>query len=122
MRTDLTRLRHQVSSADRVGPTVYRCLHEGINLLSERSPSLSSALLAAKITGHPHVNFGGTLIHTDRCAAPDPTSGVDRWWSGRHRHRGGNIQAVSSPDGWPMWTSDVRSGREHDTTCARAHP
>ena len=26
------------------------------------------------------------------------------------------------PDGWPLWTSPVRPGREHDTTCARAHP
>lgn len=103
-------------------PTVYRCLHEGINLLAERGPSLSSALLAAKIAGHPHVNIDGTLIHTDRCAAPGPTPGVDLWWSGKHRHHGGNIQVVSSPDGWPLWTSDVRPGREHDTTCARAHP
>jgi hypothetical protein len=22
--------------------------------------------------------------------------------------------------GWPLWTSPVRPGREHDTTCARA--
>jgi DDE superfamily endonuclease len=26
------------------------------------------------------------------------------------------------PDGWPIWTSDVRPGREHDTTAARTHP
>lgn len=25
------------------------------------------------------------------------------------------------PDGWPIWTSDVRPGREHDTTAARTH-
>jgi hypothetical protein len=23
---------------------------------------------------------------------------------------------------WPLWTSEVRPGREHDTTCARTHP
>jgi hypothetical protein len=47
---------------------------------------------------------------------------VDLWWSGKHRHHGGNIQVVSAPDGWPLWTSGVRPGREHDTTAARADP
>jgi hypothetical protein len=43
------------------------------------------------------------------------------WWSGKHQQHGGNIQVVSAPDGWPLWTSDVGRGREHDTTCARHH-
>ncbi len=47
---------------------------------------------------------------------------VDLWRSGKHRHHGGNIQVVSAPDGWPLWTSDVRLGREHDTSAARADP
>jgi DDE superfamily endonuclease len=25
------------------------------------------------------------------------------------------------PDGWPLWVSPVRPGREHDITCARTH-
>ena len=32
------------------------------------------------------------------------------------------MQVVTAPDGWPLWTSDVRPGREHDVTCARTHP
>jgi hypothetical protein len=28
---------------------------------------------------------------------------------------------ITVPDGWPIWTSDVRPGREHDTTAVRAH-
>jgi hypothetical protein len=40
----------------------------------------------------------------------------------KHKHHGGNIQIVSAPDGWPLWTSDVRPDREHDTTAARADP
>ena len=28
---------------------------------------------------------------------------------------------ITAPDGWPIYTSPVRPGREHDTTCARAH-
>ena len=31
------------------------------------------------------------------------------------------MQVISAPDGWPLWTSDVRPGREHDTTCLRHH-
>jgi hypothetical protein len=63
----------------------------------------------------------GTLIETDRVATPGPTAGVDLWWSGKHHHHGGNVQVVSAPDGWPLWTSHVRPGREHDTTCLRHH-
>jgi hypothetical protein len=47
---------------------------------------------------------------------------VDLWWSGKHRHHGGNTQVVSAPDGWPLLTSPVRPGREHDTTAARTDP
>jgi hypothetical protein len=25
------------------------------------------------------------------------------------------------PDGWPIWTSGVRPGREHDTNAVRVH-
>src|SRR6185369_7245299 len=63
----------------------------------------------------------GTLIETDRVRTPGPTKNVDLWWSGKHHHHGGNVQVVSAPDdGWILWVSDVRPGREHDTTAARA--
>jgi hypothetical protein len=45
---------------------------------------------------------------------------VDLWWSGKHATHGGNIQVVTAPDGWPLWASSVRPGREHDTTAPRA--
>jgi DDE superfamily endonuclease len=38
-----------------------------------------------------------------------------------HAARGGNVQVIAAPDGWPLWTSGVRPGREHDTTALRAH-
>jgi DDE superfamily endonuclease len=51
---------------------------------------------------------------------------VDLWWSGKHKHHGGNVQVVSAPDGWPLWmplwTSEVCPGREHDITAARTDP
>jgi hypothetical protein len=101
--------------------TAYDYLHEGIDLLAERKPSLHTALLAAKMAGHTHINVDGTLLTTDRCHIPGPTPGVDLWWSGKHHHHGGNVQIVSTLDGWPIWTSEVRPGREHDTTCLRTH-
>lgn len=104
------------------GSTTYRYVHEGIDVLAARGPSLPAALLAAKMAGHSHINLDGTLIHTDRCRVPGPTTGVDLWWSGKHHHHGGNIQVISTPDGWPLWTSEVRPGREHDITCLRSHP
>jgi hypothetical protein len=102
--------------------TAYRYLHEAIDVLAAAAPSLHGALLAARVAGHTHVHLDGTLIRTDRLKAPGPTAGVDLWWSGKHHHHGGNVQVVTAPDGWPLWTSPVRPGREHDTTCARAHP
>jgi len=102
--------------------TAYDYRDEGIAVLAAGKPSLHGALLAAKAAGHTHVLLDGTLIPTDRIATPGPTRGVDLWWSGKHRHHGGNIQVVAAPDGWPLWTSDVRPGREHDTTAARADP
>lgn len=103
------------------GSTGYSYLHEGIDVLASRAPNLESALLAAKMAGHEHVSIDGTLIETDRCRTPGPTKGVDLWWSGKHANHGGNIQVITAPDGWPLWTSDVRPGREHDTTALREH-
>ena len=90
-------------------------------MLAAQSPSLHGALLAAKAAGYSHVNIDGTLIETDRVAMPGPTPGVDLWWSAKHHNHGGNIQVITVPDGWPIWTSDVRPGREHDTTAVRTH-
>src|SRR5215210_4284356 len=102
--------------------TAYDYRDEAITVLAAGKPSLHGALLAAKAAGHTHVILDGTLICTDRISTPGPTRGVDLWWSGKHRHHGGNIQVVSAPDGWPLWTSQMRPGREHDTTAARADP
>src|SRR2546423_1256275 len=39
----------------------------------------------------------------------------------RRGTRAGTIQVIPAPDGWPLWTSPVRPGREHDTTALREH-
>ena len=125
---DGTRLA-QLAADDRIGwSTAYRYLHEGIDALAAAAPGLRGALLAARAAGHPHVTVDGTLIGTDRCSAPGPTARGDRadarvdpCWSGKHAAHGGNVQVVAAADGWPLWTSAVRPGREPDTTALRAH-
>ncbi|MEU8403555.1 transposase family protein, partial [Nonomuraea sp. NPDC048892] len=36
-------------------------------------------------------------------------------------HHAGNLQALSAPDGLPLWISDVEPGSVHDLTAARTH-
>jgi hypothetical protein len=100
--------------------TGYRYLHEGLDVLAAQVPSLADAIAAARAAGHEHVGLDGTLIPIDKAHIEGPTAGVDLWWSGKHAAHGGNVQVVSAPDGFPMWVSEVRPGREHDTTAATA--
>jgi hypothetical protein len=82
-------------------------------VLAARKPSLRGAAGGEGRRAQPR----DPRRHADRDRPqrhPRPHRGVDLWWSGRHRHHGGNIQADSAPNGWPLWTSDVRPGREHD--------
>jgi hypothetical protein len=124
---DGTRLA-QLATDNRIGrSTAYRYLHEGIDVLAAAAPGLRGALLAARAAGHTHVTVDGTLVRTDRCRVAGPTARTDRperrvdlWWSGKHAAHGGNVQVIAAPDGWPLWTSGVRPGREHDTTVLRA--
>jgi hypothetical protein len=99
--------------------------------LAAAAPGLRGALLAARAAGHPHVTVDGTPIRIDRCRMPGPTTRADRpdrpdrrvdlWWSGKHTAHSGNVQVIAATDGWPLWTSAVRPGREHDTTALRTH-
>lgn len=118
---DATRVR-QLAVDNAIGrTTAYDRLHEAIDLLAALAPDVHEAILAAKAAGATHLNLDGTLIHTDRVATKGP-NGADLWWSGKHKHHGGNIQVLSDPSGFPGWVSDVRPGREHDTTCAKKAP
>ena len=101
--------------------TAYRYLNEALDVIAAQAPDLHAALKAAKDAGYRHLAIDGTVIATDRSRAIGPTKGVDLWWSGKHGHHGANIQVVTAPDGWPIYTSPVRPGREHDTTAARTH-
>jgi hypothetical protein len=64
--------------------TVYRYLHEGIDLLAAHAPDLQEVLDAARTAGLSHVNLDGVVIATDRVKTPGP-NGADLWWSGKHK-------------------------------------
>ena len=46
---------------------------------------------------------------------------IDLWYSGKAHCHGGNIQAVSAPNGFPLWVSPAEPGSVHDITAARIH-
>jgi len=90
--------------------TAYRYLPEGIDAIASATSGVHQAITAAKAAGHEHLNLDGTVVRTDRVTHPGP-NGADLWWSGKHKHHDGNIQVLSDPDGWPLWVSAVRPGR-----------
>jgi hypothetical protein len=70
------------------------------------------------------VILDGTVIPADRCREKTLTvrgEAIDLGYSGKAHTHGGNIQAVSAPDGFPLWVSEVEPGSVHDITAARLH-
>lgn len=115
----------QVRGDDRVGRRVRRLPGDGLPLprvLHAQSPDLHEALVEVAEQGWSHVVVDGKLFRTDRCAETTTSAKgktVNSWYSGKHRAFGGNIQAVMRPDGFPVWTSEVVPGHNHDLTAAR---
>jgi len=106
--------------------TAYRYLTEAIEVLAARAPSLRQALERAKELGLPYLILilDGTIVAADRCAEKTISKKgweIDRWYSGKAHHSGGNVQALSAPGGVPLWVSDVLPGSTHDLTAAREH-
>ena len=66
------------------------------------------------------VCLDGTLIEASRSSARS-AAGHDIWYSGKHRAHGRNIQVVTDPSGFPVWTWPVEPGSVHDITSAREH-
>jgi hypothetical protein len=108
--------------------TAYRYLHEGITVLAAHAPDLPDVLAERLAAGDTHVILDGTLIRTTRVAGKviktkGPSAGqpVHRWYSGKHRAFGGNIQFLATAHGFPLWCSDVLPGIHNDLGAARAH-
>ena len=100
--------------------TSYRYLHEAIDVIAEQAPDLHQVLERAKREGWSHLVLDGTLIRIDRVNERND-DGHHRWYSGKHKAQGGNVQILADPTGFPMWSSEVEPGSVHDISAARAH-
>jgi DDE superfamily endonuclease len=104
--------------------TAYRYLDEVIEVLAGQVPDLHQALEQAKDQGFSHVILDGKIIPADRCKEKTISvkgQVIDLWYSGKAHAHGGNIQAVTTPSGFPLWVSEAEPGSVHDITAARAH-
>ena len=97
--------------------TVYRYLHEAIELLAARAPTLEQAIEVAR--GKAFVTLDGTLLRIDRVGM---TGGRDRpYYSGKHKCHGMNVQVLADPAGRLIWASPALPGARHDLGAARHH-
>jgi DDE superfamily endonuclease len=102
--------------------TAYRYKDEAVEVLAAKAPSLREALEKAAEQGLPYLILDGTLISCDRCADKKTSKKgreIDKWYSGKAHQPAGNVQALASPGGVPLWVSDVLPGSAHDLTAAR---
>jgi hypothetical protein len=118
-RTRIERLGHDhgISRA-----TAYRYVAEAADVLSAQAPTLTDALERAAAEGVPYVILDGKVFASDRCSRPATSvkgQVIDAWYSGKARRHGGNVQAVTRPDGLPLWTGPAEPGSVHDITAAR---
>lgn len=95
--------------------TVYRYIRETVHLLAARAPTLTDALRRLSRHGDNYAILDGSVIRTDRLAADRP------FYSGKHRHHGINLQALTDPRGRLLWVSDGLPGAVNDTAAARHH-
>jgi hypothetical protein len=104
--------------------TAYRYLDEAIGVLAAQAPDLREALERAREQGLPHLILDGKVVAAGRCKENTISrkgKEIDRWYSGKAHGFGGNIQALFTPGGIPLWVSPVLPGSVHDITAAREH-
>lgn len=104
--------------------TSYRYHTEGVDVLAEQAPDLREALEHAKAQGRTHLVLDGKAFGSDRSNEKITSvqgKQIDLWYSGKAHAHGGNIQALSAPDGFPLWVADVEPGSVHDLTAAHHH-
>ena len=109
---------HRISRA-----TAYRYRDEVIDVLAGQAPDLRQALQRAHQDGLPHLILDGTIIESGRCREPALSAKGEvtgLWYSAKAHARGGNIQAIVAPDGFPPWAWPAEPGSVHDITAARA--
>ena len=104
--------------------TAYRYLDEAITVLAARAPALRETLERAREEGLPYLILDGKVVAADRLKEKTISrkgKEIDRWYSGKAHGFGGNIQALFTAGGIPLWVSPVLPGGVHDLTAAREH-
>ena len=102
--------------------TSYRYVAEGREVLAAQAPGPEEALGQAVKEGTPYVILDGKIVTSDRCREKKVSRKgreIDRWYSGKKKDFGGNIQGLMYPGGLPMWISGVLPGSVHDLAAAR---
>jgi DDE superfamily endonuclease len=93
-------------------------------VLAARAPGLREAKEQAKEQGLPHLILDGKVVAAGRLKEKTISRKgreTGRWYSGKAHGFGGNIQALFTPGGIPLWVSPVLPGGTHDITAAREH-
>ncbi|MCE0765951.1 transposase family protein [Pseudonocardia kujensis] len=97
--------------------TVFRYIHEAIEVLAALAPDLRTAVEVA--VRKAFVILDGTLLRMDRVGMG---SGRDRpYYSGKHKCHGMNVQVIADPAGRSVWASPALPGARHDMGAARDH-
>lgn len=117
---DRSRVRLIARDAGVSRATGYRYLREAIDVVAAHAKTLAEVVATAVMEGQDHLALDGTLIPIDRVAQRNP-NGFHRWYSGKHKKQGGNVQVLTDAGGYPLWTSEVEPGSVHDITAARRH-
>lgn len=97
--------------------TVCRYVHEALDLLAARAPTLAQAVQAA--TEKAYIVLDGTVIPIDRVRMASHTDGP--WFSGKIHAHGVNVQTLTDPAGRLIWASPALPGATNDVRAARAH-
>lgn len=78
--------------------TVCRYVHEVVELLADRAPSLRAAMSWMAFTWSNYLVLDGTVVPSRRIAAYDRM-----YYSGKHRHHGLNVQGLIDHTGQFVW-------------------
>ncbi|MFF8912843.1 transposase family protein [Streptomyces sp. NPDC015032] len=95
--------------------TVTRWVREVVGLLAARAPRLDRALKRIARTGGGVVLLDGSLIRTRRRTGTENRKN----YSGKHKHHGLLVIALTDDKGRLLWVSAARPGRTSEITACR---
>lgn len=99
---------------------MHRYVHEALEVLAAKTPSLPQALTAA--AAKAYVILDGTVLRIDRVAITSRRRQVRaRLLLRQAQAHGVNVQTIADPAGRLIWASPALPGSVHDLRAAREH-